>query len=121
MPQSPIEELAFALARLEQAEEPEAVPWRDALLTGLTLSWALGDVGARSELYRTSRLTAARSTRAPLAMHAFPLDAPSLRRFAERQHRVVEWHEHERGGSLPALEQPDLVVTSLRRFCETLR
>jgi hypothetical protein len=54
-------------------------------------------------------------------MHAFPLDAPSLRRFAERQHHVVEWHEHERGGSLPGLEQPDLLVSSLRGFCQNLR
>jgi epoxide hydrolase len=121
LPESPIEELAFALARLEDAEQPEHAPWCDALLTSLTLSWTLGDVRRRSELYQTSRLAAARPTRAPLAMHAFPLDAPCLRRFAERQHRIVEWEEHEWGGPMPALEQPELLITSLHRFCENVR
>ena len=35
---------------------------------------------------------------------------------AEQRHHVVEWTDHERGGSMPALEQPSLLLRSLRDF-----
>jgi pimeloyl-ACP methyl ester carboxylesterase len=121
LPSSPIEELAFALARFE---DPEAAcanqQLRDTLLTSLTLAWSLGDPNQRRELYR-HRLEPAPPSRAPLAVQSFPLDAPNLRRFAEREHRVVEWHEHAQGGGMPALEQPELLVESLRNFFAKLR
>jgi epoxide hydrolase len=116
LPSSPIEELAFALARFEDAEQVvDDRRLRDTLLTGLTLGWALGDASTRAELCR-HRLTAAPPSTAPLALQSFPLDAPNLRRFAEARHRVVEWREHERGGGMPALEQPELLLESLRSF-----
>jgi pimeloyl-ACP methyl ester carboxylesterase len=122
LPESPIEALAFALARLE---EPAAVPTeavlRDALLASLTLSWALGDGSARNTFYRTTRLSAAGVSGRPVAVSSFPLDAPSLRRFAELRHRVVEWTEHEQGGPMPALEQPKLLVGALRDFFRRFR
>jgi microsomal epoxide hydrolase len=122
LPESPITALAFALTHLE---EPEAVATdgvlRDAILASLTLSWALSDGRARNALYRTTRLAAASESGRPVAVSSFPLDAPSLRRFAERRHRVVEWTEHEQGGPMPALEQPKLLVTALRDFFRRFR
>jgi pimeloyl-ACP methyl ester carboxylesterase len=122
LPQSPIEALAFALAQL--ADSPscyEDAALKAALLTSLSLAWALGDASARHELYRKSRLAPAPRSRVPIALHDFPLDAPSLRRFAERSQRVVEWREHERGGCMPGLEQPELLLESLRSFFGRLR
>jgi epoxide hydrolase len=122
LPESPSEALAFALAHLE---EPEAVrtdgSLRDALLAGLTLSWALGDGNARNALYRETRLSAAGVSGRPVAVDSFPLDAPSLRRFAEQRHRVVGWTEHEQGGPMPALEQPKLLLAVLRDFSRHFR
>jgi epoxide hydrolase len=122
LPESPTAALAFALARLE---EPTAVPMdavlRDAMLASLTLTWALGDGRTRNALYRTTRLSAASESGRPVAVSSFPLDAPSLRRFAELRHRVVEWTEHERGGPMPALEQPTLLLAALRGFARRFR
>ena len=122
LPESPSQALAFALARLEQ---PEAVrtdeALRDALLASLTFSWALGDGSARNTLYRETRLSAAGVSGRPVAVDSFPLDVPSLRRFAELRHRVVGWTEHERGGPMPALEQPELLLHTLRNFSRRFR
>lgn len=122
LPESPIQALAFAVAQLADSpscyEQPNV---RASLLTSLSLAWALGDARARHDLYRQSRLAPAPSSGVPMALHDFPLDAPSLRRFAERAHRVVEWREHERGGCMPGLEQPELLLESLRGFFGRMR
>jgi pimeloyl-ACP methyl ester carboxylesterase len=116
LPRSPVEDVAFALARFEDAEVACADPrLRDTLLTSLTLAWSLADQDQRRALYR-HRLDAAPTSPAPLAVQSFPLDAPNLRRFAERDHRVAEWNEHTQGGGMPALEQPELLLASLRDF-----
>jgi epoxide hydrolase len=117
LPESPIEDLAFALARLEDLGNLPI----NLLLGNLTLRWALGGSSELAELYRTTRLAAAPASRVPVALHDFPLATPSLRRFAERKHRVVEWREHAQGGPMPALEQPQLLLESLRTFCDRLR
>lgn len=117
LPESPIEDLAFSLSRLDdQARIPV-----DLLLSHLTLRWALGEANERAEMYRMSRLIEAPASGVPISVHDFPLATPSLRRFAERAHRVVEWVEHAQGGPMPALEQPELLIDSLASFCERLR
>jgi epoxide hydrolase len=121
LPRSPIEELAFALSRFDDAEQVSRDrALRETLLTGLTLAWTLGDSEARVQMYR-HRLDAAPTSSVPVAVESFPLDAPNLRRFAEARHRVVQWCEHERGGPMPALEQPTLLLESLRSFFAQLR
>jgi pimeloyl-ACP methyl ester carboxylesterase len=120
-PESAIEELALSLANLADAGEPLTATCRDTLLTGLTLSWALTDSSRRSGFYRTSRLAPAPASTPPVAVHCFPLDAPNLRRFAERGRRVVQWTEHEHGGGMPALERPTWLVKSLRDFFADFR
>jgi pimeloyl-ACP methyl ester carboxylesterase len=124
LPLSPIEALAYALSQLADSpscHEDSAV--ESSLLTSWCLAWAMADADAaeRNHLYRRARFSAAPASAVPIALHDFPLDVPSLRRFAERQHRVVEWHEHERGGCMPGLEQPRLLLESLRGFFRRLR
>jgi len=118
LPESPIEELAFALSRFDDAElmPRESL---DTLLTGLALSWAMGAGEARAEHYRFHLREAPRCA-APLTVHAFPLATPSLRRFVQRRQRLVEWREHERGGCMPAIEQPELWLETLRSFGSNL-
>jgi pimeloyl-ACP methyl ester carboxylesterase len=116
LPESPLEALAFALSGLEAPDPFENGAWCDALLAGLSLSWALSDFEARNALHRASRLTAAPSSTVPVCVHDFPLDAPSLRRFAERQQRIVAWSEHPHGGAMPGLEQPQALLHSLRAW-----
>lgn len=116
-PETPLQLLAQALAAL--ADSPDFA-WRprllDALLLSLTLSWVSGDRRARARLRRQSWRAPSGAQDVPIALCSFPLGAPSLRRFAERRYRIVEWTEHERGGCMPALEQPEVLVASLRGF-----
>ena len=117
LPESPVEQLAFALSRVDDAESIRPrTRAADALLAGLALTGASGSASVRGALYRESRLNPAAPSQVPLAVHSFPLDAPILRRFATREHRVVEWIEHDVGGGLPAIEAPELFRTSLADF-----
>jgi pimeloyl-ACP methyl ester carboxylesterase len=118
-PETPLESLALALSQLSDTPPADAAAWRDPLLTGLSFSWSNDTArasGERAELC----LAASRASRAPISVQSFPLDAPSLRRFVEREHRVAEWREHEHGGACPALEQPQRLLVSLRQFAARL-
>lgn len=118
-PETPLESLALVLSQLVDAPPANAAAWRDPLLTGLSFRWS-NDPTLTSAERTTLCLAPSRPSRAPLSVQSFPLDAPSLRRFVERQHRVAEWREHERGGACPALEQPQLLLGSLRQFAARL-
>jgi epoxide hydrolase len=120
-PCSPIELLALASTQLQDWLETDA--WGsavDQLLAGLTLSLLGGDARLQWNLHRQGRREGPRTT-VPLGVCTFPLDVPCLRRFAERRYRITDWVEHERGGSLPALEQPELLLASLVGFCARFR
>jgi len=117
-PSSPLEELAFALSNLD-AEAPEEAPpaeSQDALLSAVAFAWATASPRARFDHHAQLKLRAAPPSRAPVSVHTFPQDVPSLRRLAEARHHIVEWREHERGGPWPALEQPRLLADSLREL-----
>jgi epoxide hydrolase len=116
LPESPLEELAFAATRLADSDFcPET------LLLGMTLTWTLGTPSARSVSYQQSRLRPSPTGGVPVTVHAGPLDAPSLRRFAAKRHNVVEWVEQARGGGLPAIEDARSLQQSLRRFASAWR
>jgi microsomal epoxide hydrolase len=110
---SAFEQLALALSQLLDAlGSLTSSAMADRLLAGLTLSALGGDAELQGRLRRQARRESDGSS-TPLSVCSFPLDAPCLRRFAEHRHHVVEWVEHERGGSLPGLEQPELLLSSL--------
>ncbi|RYZ08647.1 MAG: alpha/beta fold hydrolase [Myxococcales bacterium] len=120
LPESPVEELAFAVSRLDDADlaSPRL---REDLLTSLTFTCAFGSSSGRAALYRASGLTPASPSSVPTAVEERPLGAPSLRRFAERQRRIVEWREHDSGGPAPGFEDPEGLLQALTRFGERLR
>jgi len=120
LPETPIAELGYALSRADDELGDGARTLRDGLLTGWVLSWALCDQRERATLH-ARRLEPAPRSRVPIALHAFPLDVPSLRRFASERYRIAEWHEHELGGSAPALERPELWLTSICSWAAQLR
>lgn len=115
-PDGPVGLLAAAVAQLD---DPNPLGFRDALLFGLSLS-LLGDAALQARLRRARAHEGPRSTR-PLGVCSFPLDVPSLRRLAERRHRIVHWSEPEQGGCLPGLEQPELLRRELVEFCARFR
>jgi pimeloyl-ACP methyl ester carboxylesterase len=115
---SPVALLASALAQLADSDSVSSA-FRDDLLFGLSLS-LLGD-GALQYRLRRARLRESPCSERPCGVCAFPLDAPSLRRFAERRNRIVHWKEHERGGCMPGFEQPQLLAEQLVEFCTRFR
>lgn len=119
LPQTLVEELAFAISRLDDGEIDDR-RLRDDLLTSLTLSYAFGNAADRAGLYRASGLAAAPSSGVPVVVDEQPLGTPSLRGCAERDHHVVEWREHETGGSSPGIEHPDRLLQALTQFRERL-
>lgn len=120
-PESALDRLALMLAQLADFEGKAAI-WCDRLLGCLTLR-EVGRSAGREGLSTSIGPGCASDTRSsvPIALSAFPLDAPSLRRVVERRHCVVSWTEHERGGAFPELEQPELLLGELCRFFATVR
>lgn len=118
-PESPIEDLATALAQLE---DWDAAPESFApLLHSLTLAWTFGDAAARRRLCASERLRATPAFEAPVTLETYPLDAPCLHRLVKQRFNLVARIEHERGGRLPALEQPSALLDSLRRSFASYR
>lgn len=109
--QSPFERLAVALEQL--ADGPDPVRYRDALLTQLTLDALAESAGPELEFHPRAPTG---PCRVPVALSSFPLDAPSLRRFVERDHVVLAWTQHEQGGAFPTLEAPALLLGELRQL-----
>jgi pimeloyl-ACP methyl ester carboxylesterase len=118
-PDNAVERLALAACQLGDSESVELAPLRDSLLAGLTLSELGGDAVAQRLLARPGARQRERG-QSPVCVCAFPLATPTLRGAATRDHAAIAWHEHERGGELAALEQPLVLVDSLRRFHASL-
>jgi hypothetical protein len=115
-PESPLDRLALMLAQLADFDGKTAI-WCDRLLGCLTLREVGRSTSCDGIAPSTSPGWAGNAgASVPIALSAFPLDVPSLRRVVEGRHRVVSWTEHERGGAFPELEQPELLLGELRRF-----
>lgn len=112
LPDSPIAELAYALGRVDSELGDPTPAVSDGLLTSLVLTEAFAVAAERARTYAGWLEPAPRSS-VPVALAAFPLDAPSLRRAATQRYRIAQWREHEYGGSMPALEQPAVWLESL--------
>ncbi len=115
-PRSCTELLACALARLDAVDD--ALPaFSDELLLGLSLRWLGGDAAFATALADAARAPRWSRSETPTCVCSFPLAGPSLRGVAERHQRIEAWLEHDRGGAMPALEQPRLLLRSLLEFC----
>jgi pimeloyl-ACP methyl ester carboxylesterase len=117
---SPVGQLAFIVEKFKEwtdtSEVPEEVIDRDQLLTNVMLYWLTGTANSAARLFRESRWRPQEKSLVPTGVAQFPLAPPSLRRFAERDNRIVHWTEHARGGHFPAMEQPQLLLQDLRAF-----
>lgn len=125
---SPVGLLAWMLEKFWDWTDPAAPLPHDAvdldhLLTDVTLYWVTGCAGSAAQLYYEVRATEQgprpRST-VPTGVAVFPTD-PAIRRVAEREHHLVHWTEHDRGGHFAAMEAPDLLVDDVRAFFRGLR
>jgi epoxide hydrolase len=115
-PESAVERLAWATCQLADCDGAAQLDeLRPALLWGLSLN-VLGQPDFQRSLSAQAPAPSAGRCEVPVCVCSFPLAPPSLRRFAERHHRVARWQEQQRGGELAALEQPELLSASLREW-----
>jgi hypothetical protein len=125
---SPVGQLAWILDKFHDWTDPaktlpdQAID-REHLLTNATLYWLTGTGAASAHQYYEARHTPAdphiRSA-VPTGIAVFPTD-PNIRRVADREHNVVHWTEHQRGGHFAALEAPDILINDIRTFYRALR
>lgn len=115
-PRSAVERLAWATCQLADCDGVAQLDQlRPALLWGLSLN-VLGQRDFQRSLAEQAHAPSAVRCEVPVCVCSFPLAPPSLRRFAERDHRVARWQEQPCGGELAALEQPALLLASLREW-----
>jgi pimeloyl-ACP methyl ester carboxylesterase len=96
----------------------------DAILTHITIHWLTGTAGSAIRIYAENvrEKPPGGPTSVPLAVAQFPGDLPSVRAFAEHQHRnIVSWTRFDRGGHYAADDAPDLLVADIRRFFGAVR
>lgn len=103
----------------------------DQVLDDVMLYWLPGTGASSARLYWESiRLvsgwftdTTTDTIDVPTGCSIFPAEVPRpSRRWAERRFTDIRhWHELDRGGHFPALEQPDLFVAELRDFFRLVR
>ncbi|MFI7447407.1 epoxide hydrolase family protein [Nonomuraea sp. NPDC049714] len=125
---SPAGQLAWIAEKFKEWTDPahdlpeEAVD-RDQLLTNISLYWLTGTAGSSARLYKESAASWGRPVEPSTVPHGvavFPGDL-GVRRFAEREHKVVHWSEFDRGGHFAAMEAPDLLVGDVRAFFRLVR
>jgi len=95
---------------------------RDTFLTDVTLYWVTGTVGSAMRIYRENRLSGEGSAplphlETPVAYADFPKEVFACPlSWIKQTYNVVQVTEMPRGGHFAALEQPDLLVTDVRKF-----
>ena len=93
------------------------VPFDD-ILTNVAIYWLTGTAGSSTRIYRESAADwepPAAPGVTPTGVAVFPGDS-TVRRYAERAHRVVHWSEFPRGGHYAALQEPSLLADDIRTF-----
>lgn len=132
---SPVGQLAWIVEKYREwtdsTDVPEDAVDRDQLLTTVTIYWFTATAGSSAQLYRevvellpcTVVGARPRPNPVPLAVATFGHDMfLPIRQFADRDFpNIQQWTEYDRGGHFPAMEQPDLLVADIRRFCRGSR
>jgi pimeloyl-ACP methyl ester carboxylesterase len=123
---SPIGQLAWIVEKFKEWTDaandlPHEAVDRDTLLTDISIYWFTATGGQSSHLcYETAHDPAARAPKergtVPTGVLVALTADIAIRRFAERDHNVVQWSESELGGHFFALEQPQLLVDDVRMF-----
>ncbi|MCU1363358.1 MAG: hypothetical protein JWM55_1186 [Acidimicrobiaceae bacterium] len=114
------------------SEWPDGTPAfdRDLLISTLTLYWATNTAGTSFLPYWASQhATAPLPLNDPCAVptsvtifggERVPLPKPP-RELAERYYNVTDWSEYPIGGHFPAVAEPEILATVLRKFFRRLR
>ncbi|MEV4097031.1 epoxide hydrolase family protein [Streptosporangium saharense] len=97
----------------------------DYVLTNTTIYWLTNTAASSARLYYEDFHTTDRPTEpttVPLGLANFAGDFPSIRPFAERDHKnIVSWNVYESGSHFAAHTAPDLLIADLRSFFRSLR
>ncbi|GAB3657526.1 epoxide hydrolase family protein [Glycomyces tarimensis] len=103
-------------------ELPEDAVDLDQLLTNVSVYWFTATGGSSARIYKESTDwgTPQEPSAVPTGAAIFPGDA-SLRSVAEREHHLVHWTVHDRGGHFAAMEAPDLLAADVRECFRSLR
>jgi hypothetical protein len=86
--------------------------------------WTTASITSSTRLYYESRRTPGDGGRVgvPTAVAIFPGEIfLSPRKWVGAAYNVQQWTEMPRGGHFAAMEEPQLWVEDIRKFCRTLR
>ncbi|MFB4306370.1 epoxide hydrolase family protein [Actinomadura sp. GTD37] len=125
---SPAAQLAWIAEKFKEwtdpaRELPEDAVDLDQLLTNISIYWFTQTAASAARLYKEGQKgwgAVTEYSSVPHGVAVFPGDA-GVRRIAEREHNVVHWSEHDRGGHFAAMEAPDLLVNDIQTFFRPLR
>ncbi len=127
---SPVGQLALIVEKFKEwtdpaAALPEDAVDRDRILTDVSLYWFTATAGSAGNLYYETfheKNGTKRSTRneVPTAVAVSKSQDVTIRRWAEKENKIVRWTEFD-GGHFLALENPEFLVRDVREFFATLR
>ncbi|WP_344839283.1 epoxide hydrolase family protein [Actinocorallia longicatena] len=120
---SPVGQLAWIAEKFHEWAGPTSAIDPDWLLTNVSLYWFTRTAASSARMYyenmhATSWDPSPLTT--PTAVSAFAGDV-SVRRYADRTHKITQWADHPTGGHFAALESPALLTADLRTFFRTIR
>jgi pimeloyl-ACP methyl ester carboxylesterase len=125
---SPAAQLAWIAEKFKEwtdpaRELPEDAVDLDQLLTNISIYWFTQTAASAARLYKEGQKgwgAVTEYSAVPHGVAVFPGDG-GVRRIAEREHNVVHWSEHDRGGHFAAMEAPDLLVSDIQTFFRSIR
>jgi pimeloyl-ACP methyl ester carboxylesterase len=100
---------------------------KDELLTNIMIYWVSGCIGSSVRLYAESRrqgwgMAAGARVSVPTGYARFAVEITRPpREYVERAANLTHWSDFPRGGHFAALEEPALLVESVRAFFRPLR
>jgi epoxide hydrolase len=116
---SPVGQLAWSAQLFGDAVS------RDYILTNVMIYWLTNTAASSARLYYEDAHatdTPPEPTTVPLGLANFANDFPSIRPFAERDHKnIVSWNVYDRGSHFAAHDAPDLLIPDIRAFFAGLR
>jgi microsomal epoxide hydrolase len=121
---SAVGQLAWIAEKFDEWTDPQNSVTDEDILTAASIYWFTRTAGSSARFYEESYGNFGLKrpfVGSPTAIAAFPYEiVPPVREWAETAYNVVQWTTMPAGGHFAALETPELVVDSLRRFSSTL-
>ncbi|MDV8070986.1 epoxide hydrolase [Rhodococcus sp. IEGM 1366] len=121
---SPVGQLAWIAEKFLEWGDPDYPVDDDHILTTVSIYWFTRTAASAGRFYREafSFGVVKPPVEVPTAVAAFANDiVPAVREWAEGAFNIVQWTDLDSGAHFAALERPDLVVDSIRRFAAAVR